>query len=112
MARVSQARHSLPFDRNKLLLIEPAKATDELDGEHRHETLCIEAARPQESDGQWHLETRAAHTGGVGNQGDGRPVGLFNRHAENERRAYLRSEAQVHEPDLAAFGRVHRCFSA
>ncbi len=60
----------------------------------------------------WHLETRTAQTRGVGNQGDQRPVGVFSRHAENERGAYLRSEAQVDEPDLATFGRAHRGFSA
>jgi len=100
------------FDRNTLLLIQLAKATDELDGWHRDEALCIEAAWPQESDGQWHLETRTAQTCGMGNQGDQRPVGVFSRHAENERGAYLRSEAQVDEPDLATFGRAHRGFSA
>jgi len=41
-----------------------------------------------------------------------RPVGVFSRHAENERGAYLRGEAQVDEPDLATFGRAHRGFSA
>jgi len=68
---------------------EPAKA------------LSIEAPWSEEANGTGHLEARAAQTGGVGDERDKRPVGVFNRYAEDKRGAHLHSEAQVDKSDLA-----------
>lgn len=89
------------FHCGSLLSIQTAKA-DQLDDGHGNKALSIEAAGSKESDRYGYLETRAPQTGGVRNERDERPVGVFNRHAEDKRGPHLRSEAQVDKPDLAA----------
>ena len=89
------------FHCNSLLSVETAKTADQLDDRHRNETLSIEAAGSEETNAKGHLEAGAAQTGGVGDERNERPVGVFNRHAEDECGAHLRSEAQVDKPDLA-----------
>ena len=90
------------FHGSSLLSIETAKTADQLDDGHCDEALSIEAAGSEEANGKGHLEARAAQTGGMRDERDERTIGVFKRHAENERGAYLRSEAQVDQPDLAA----------
>jgi hypothetical protein len=84
-----------------LLNIKAPKTPDQLHHGHCGEALSIEATWSEEANAQGHLEARAAQAGSVGDERDERPVGIVNRHAEDKRGPYLRSEAQVDKPDLA-----------
>ena len=90
------------FHCGSVLSIETVKTTDQLDDRHCNEALSIEASGSEEPNGNGYLEARAAQTGGVGDERNERPVGVLNRHAEDECGAHLRSEAQIDKPDLAA----------
>ncbi len=113
-SRAGKAKPSADFlfHSSSLLTIEMAKTADELGDGHCDEALSIEAAGSEEPNAKGHLETRAAQTGGMRDERHEGAIRIFERHADDERGAHLRREAQVDEPNLAALRGGHRAFSA